>query len=583
MPDVKHDTRCDITVNRLILDGVRRNDADFAERFQNAWHFLYPDAPIPSAEDGIRGMWVSSRIMLEVTDICLAAPTSLIVFARERILHYHILRLKPDVFIEDVRSAVLADLNRMNLMDHEGERMLDRTLRSFTSRTDSRIVEPARTNFNPRECALITEFYRYLVQRLATKPASVRQSDVSAKHTPSSCSKSTEPIPETTAILSDARKPAPLPDKAAAAEAEAAEKKTPIPAVENKDAAACETAAEADSPGKESRFSRRRRRNHPPEVLEERTIKRLKGQFAIDLLMATRVEPEADELIDDDDDSELDQFIEACSESTTYKNYTPEQCAELWNSVLNEDRILFSRGSLTALVDLRFPIIASRCLMMALVETKEHELGYLRTFVERAAKYCEAFRLDYKPEVISERLKKLCKNIYLVKEKLPMSVLELLREHKQDIIDAYNLYVEQSDAEAQLREQEIARQVEDIRRKDALRRRNDQHAEIVRLIRDFGSNELGWLCMAVHGLTCSKDNLLYQLDGVLQKLEALGIEPFALDLVSEAFDGSNAAAKDVIDLSGHPLKKGITYRLLQPGWKYQGEIVVWPKADLANP
>ncbi len=604
MPDVKHDTRCDITANRLIMDGVRRSDADFADRFQSAWRFLYPDAPVPTGEDGIRGMWVSTRVMLEVTDICLAAPTSLIVFARERILHYHILRLKPEVFVEDVRSAVLADLTRMNLMDRDGERMLDRTLRSFTSRVNPRIVEPARTNFNPRECALITEFYRYLVQRLAVNAIAARPSGTIAKRDPSAeqtkpqtaaSTKPTEAKPSAANALVEVKKPQPplviAPTQTALVKAEAAEEKAAVPFVEKKAdsepnlnaAAPAETPvdSEADTTEKESRSGRRRRRNHPPEELEKRTIKRLEGQFAIDLLMATRVEPQ-DELIDDDDDSELDQFIEACSESTTYKNYTAEQCTELWNSVLNEDRVLFARGSLTALVDLRFPIIASRCLMMALVETKDHELSYLRTFVERAAKYCEAFRLDYKPEVINERLKKLCKNIYLVKDKLPMSVLELLRRHRQDIEDAYNLYVEQSDAEAQLREQEIARQVEDIRRKDALRRRNDQHAEIVRLIRDFGSNELGWLCMAVHGLTCSKDNLLYQLDGVLQKLEALGIEPFALDLVSESFDGANPAAKEVIDLSGHPLSNGVSYRLVQPGWKYQGEIVVWPKADRVN-
>ena len=139
--------------------------------------------------------------------------------------------------------------------------------------------------------------------------------------------------------------------------------------------------------------------------------------------------------------------------------------------------------------------------------------------------------------------------------------------------------MEQSDAEAQRREQEIARQVDELRRKDALRRRNDQHAETVRLIRDFGANELGWLCMAVNGLSCSKDNLLYQLDGILQKLEALGIEPFAADLAAQPFDGGDRAAADVIDLFGHPLEKGISYHLLQPGWKYHGEIVVWPKAD----
>jgi hypothetical protein len=503
-----------------------------------------------------------------------------------------------------VRSSVLNDLKRINLFNKDTEHSLDRALRVYTWRIKPQYIDPERINFNGRECALTTELYRYLIAHLSVNAVAARPTAAIAKHDPAAAAaamrsaapqKKTDVKPEKNlpavvqTALAQTKQPLPPAVTAPKAEAQPAKaaaapaKTEPQPMKAAVREAANETAVEASQePAEKERSSRRRRRNLPPEELEARTLRRLKGQFAIDLLMATRVEPLEEDLLagdNDEDDSELEQFIEACAASTTYRKYTAEQCSELWNSVLNEDRILFARGSLTALVDLRFTIIASRCLMMSLVETKDDERGHLNEFIERAAEYCEAFRLDYKPEIICERLRKLCKNAYLVKEKLPMSVLELLRAHRQDILDAYNLYVEQSDAEAQRREQEVARQVEEQRRKDALQHRNNQHAETVRLIRDFGANELGWLCMAVNGLACSKDNLLYQLDGILQKLEALGIEPFAADLAGEPFDGGDRAAKDVIDLSGHPLEKGTVYRLLQPGWKYRGEIVVWPKAD----
>ncbi len=597
MQEIKHDIRCDIVAGRLVMDSVRRTDPDFESRFQTAWKHLYPDAAAPSGEDGLAAMWISSRIMLEVTDISLASKNMLIAFVRERVLQYHLLRLKPTVLVSDVRAAVLNDLTRMHLTNRDTEHSLDRTVRSYTSRVKPHLIDPNRMDFNARECALITEFYRYLVQHLAVNAVAVRPAAPIAKAAapaPAQTAPKAEPVKEKKAdsaasTLPAVKKPqlpaAPAQTALTCVRSESAEKKP----LNGKEAAAQESTVEAVEEPSAQKFSaeapaaekKSSRRNQSPEALVEKTLRRLKGQFAIDYLMATRVEPEEDEL-DDDEDSELDQFIEACGESTTYKNYTAEQCTELWKGVLNEDRILFARGSLTALVDLRFTIIATRCLMMALMDVKDDERSDIEAFIEKAAEYCEAFRLDYKPEVISERLKKICRFTYLVKDKLPMSVLELLREHRQDIMDAYDLYVEQSDAEAQLREQEIARQVEDIRRKDALRRRNDQHAEIVRLIRDFGSNELGWLCMAVHGLACGKDNILYQLDGVLQKLEALGIEPFALSLVGQTFDGANPAAKDFIDMSGHPLAGGVTYRMIQPGWKYQGEIVVWPKADRAS-
>lgn len=595
MQETKHDIRCDIAANRLVIDGVRRTDADFESRFQTAWSYLYPDIAAPAGEIGLAGMWTSSRVMLEVTDIRLAGRNSLITFVRERLLHYHMIHLKPNVLVSDVRSSVLSDLKRMNLIARDTESSLDRALRSYSLRIKPQYIDPERMNFNGRECALTTELYRYLVALLAVNAVAARPTTTITKHDPVAAAaamrsgdaqkKSEAKSEQKTEKKAEANLPAvvqtalvqtkqPLPPAAALVKSEA----QPVKEAGKED----NVKEAAQEPAEKERSGRRRRRTLPPEELEARTLRRLKGQFAIDLLMATRVEPLEEDILADDsdeDDSELEQFIEACAASTTYKKYTPEQCTELWNSVLNEDRILFARGSLTALVDLRFTIIASRCLMMSLVETKDDERSQMDAFIERAVEYCEAFRVDYKPEIIRERLKKLCKNTYLVKEKLPMSVLELLRAHKQDILDAYNLYVEQSDAEAQRREQEIARQVEELRRKDALRRRNDQHAETVRLIRDFGANELGWLCMAVNGLPCSKDNLLYQLDGILQKLEALGIEPFAADLAAEVFDGSDCAAGDVIDLSGHPLEKGVSYRLLQPGWKYHGEIVVWPKAD----
>lgn len=580
MQEIKHDIRCDIIVGRLVMDNARRTDPDFEEKFQSAWNHLYPDTAAPDGKTGLAAMWTSSRVMLEVTDIKLASHNMLVAFVRERVLQYHMIRLKPTVMVSDVRAAVLNDLNRMHLTSRDTESGLDRVLRSYTSRIKPHLIDPNRMNFNARECALITAFYRYMVQHLAVNSVAVRPSAAIAKVQ----SETAEPKKEVksepvspAAPIKTAQPPAVIPvqSKEISCIRPAAEKSKPEPKTEAAPAPA-EAPAAVDAPEREK--SRSRRRSQTPEALEEKTLRRLKGQFAIDFLMATRVEPEEDALADDEDD-ELEQFIEACSESTVYKNYTTDQCTELWNGVLNEDRILFSRGSLTALVDLRFTIIATRCLMMALMDLKNDERGQIELFIGKAAEYCEAFRLDYKPEVITERLKKICRFTYLVKDKLPLSVLELLREHRQDILDAYNLYVEQSDAEAQLREQEIARQVEDLRRKDALRRRNDQHAEIVRLIRDFGSNELGWLCMAVHGLTCGKDNILYQLDGVLQKLEALGIEPFALELVGQTFDGANSAAKDFFDMSGHPLVGGTTYRMIQPGWKYQGEIVVWPKAD----
>lgn len=325
---------------------------------------------------------------------------------------------------------------------------------------------------------------------------------------------------------------------------------------------------------------RSERRRESPEAKEEKTLRRIQGQLAIDLMMMTReAAPQEDN--PDVEDFALEQFLAACGNSSMYKDFSPEYCEKLWRAALNEDRILYEHGSLMSLVDSRMGIICTRCLMLAMARVPEGQETSRDEVIQSACELMEVFQLEYTPEELKKNLLHWTK-FYLVEKQVLPSVLKLLREHRDIVEDAYEMYAEQSQAELERRRQEIDERVALLHANDRLQYREEQRANTLQHIREFTCIEngaiLGWLCMASHGMPYEQGQMRYYLEGMMQKLKALGLEPIATEKIGVPFQGEDEGTEGMLDLSGQPLQSGVQYQLVQLGWKYQGETVVCPKA-----
>lgn len=520
---------CEMVANNLIINQVVINDTEFVPIFESTWRNLYPDSAVPTKESYLSQLWTSTRTILELGDICKASVNLRIVFLVNRLARYHAVRLYKGGMgtISELHESISQDLRNMEFhkLVVNLDTLIEDELRFFARQDKPELIVANRVRFSNKERLLLDELYEWLVLRL-TK-------DENSKADGSKKSRLT--VPEEN--LSYGR----------------------------------------DGFCVNSKKSKNRR--GMPEEIEKKTIRRIQGQLAIDMMMMTRGEVSHED-IQEEEDFALEQFLDACENSIMYKDCTSEHCVDLWNSVLQEDRRLFERGKLIVSVDMC--VICTRCLLLAMASTSDNQDVKKEEVIEAACEYMKAFQLMCKQEDLKRELSRWMK-WYLVDKQVPSSALKLLREQRDIIEDAYSMYIEQSQEEIEQRHYEIKKQVELLHANDRIQYREEQRSKVLQQIREFTCIEngapLGWLCMVKYGMMYNAEQMYYYLDGIIQKLKVIGLEPFATEKVEKTFYAGEPGTENIVELSGKELQVDKCYRLVQLGWKYQGEIVVCPKAE----
>ena len=293
-----------------------------------------------------------------------------------------------------------------------------------------------------------------------------------------------------------------------------------------------------------------------------------------------------DDLGEDADPKEhRPHFIAACKACPKLSDeYRDEQnLIMMWSALLEQDQMLFAAGSLSNLLDSRFTIITSRCLLCAVTLLEDEQVADTAALLDRAYDLWEAFRLDLNPDAARRFLKRSFSKYYAVGGQIPDSAIELIRDRAEEISDAYDMYLSQVLEERKQVEKEMLARLEEQRRVDQFQQQVAQRANTLALIRRFTALEegaaLGWLCMAVNGANYSAEKLLYFIESLMQRLESVGLTPIATDKVGKVFDGGSEGADLFTDMQGRPLEPGVKYQMAQLGWRYNKEIVVYPMAE----
>ena len=235
-------------------------------------------------------------------------------------------------------------------------------------------------------------------------------------------------------------------------------------------------------------------------------LARIKGQLAIDLLL---MDGKVDQTDDGGENAESREqrmkFIAACQTSPKLPDdYKDEQNLRMmWWEVPLQDKMLFTAGSLSNLLDSRFTIITSRCLLCAVTLLEDEQVADTAALLDRAYDLWEAFRLDLNPDAARRFLKRSFSKYYAVGGQIPDSAIELIRDRAEEISDAYDMYLSQVLEERKQVEKEMLARLEEQRRVDQFQQQVAQRANTLALIRRFTALEegaaLGWLCMAVNG------------------------------------------------------------------------------------
>lgn len=540
----------EIVADRLIMDGVQINSPQYENRVREVWAQIYPDIPVPGIKLFNDSLWVSTRAIMESPSIRQVHLHKQQAFACERFIHFHLVRLYPDVRMEELRRSVEADMQKIGFGNFDDRN----AMLAYTSRQDPEHADPGKMKISPKERSLIIAMYQWLISQYEKK----------AVELPSAVGPSEDPNRSNAVV----EKPRCDTEK------------------DVKPAASVNGAVDATpekTEGRRRRSGQSRRRS--AEELEARTLARIKGQLAIDLLL---MNGEANVDADTDEDieaSERLQFIAACQACAELPDeYKDEQnLSKMWDVVSPQDKMLFTAGSMSDLLDSRFTVITCRCLLYAITSAEGASVHDKGAILAKAFELWEAFRLDSRPDAIRRLLKRNIERYYMVEDRIPDSVLALLRSKADDISDAYNMYLEQISEEQKQREVELNAKLVDQRKLDQLQQQVAQHANIVGLIKKFTALEngaaLGWLCMAVHGADYSKEKLHYYIENLMQRLETVGLKPLAVEKVACVFDGGSEGTDVFVDMNGRPLEAGVKYQMAQLGWTYGEEIVVYPMAE----
>lgn len=539
----------EIVANRLIMDGIQIHSPQYENRVQEVWVQTYPDIPVPGIRLFNDSLWASTRAMMERPSIRQAHLHKQQAFVCERFIHFHLVRLYPDVRMDELRKSVEEDMRKIGFGGFDDSN----AMLAYTSRQNPEHADPEKMMHSHKEQSLIIAMYQWLISQYEKK----------ATESPS--------LVETK---------------------EKAHRTTVVEKVCSETAKEMKTIASATGTVDivvEKTESRRRRsgqsRRRSPEELEARTLARIKGQLAIDLLLMngeSNVDADADE---DIETTERLQYIAACQACAELPDeYKDEQSlSKMWDVVSPQDKMLFTAGSMTELLDSRFTVITCRCLLQAIASADDVNATDKEVILASAYELWEAFRLDSRPEVIRRLLKRNIERYYMVEDRIPKAVLSLLHSKADDINDAYNMYLEQINEEQKQREVELNAKLADQRKLDQLQQQVAQRANIVGMIKKFTALEdgaaLGWLCMAVNGADYSKDKLHYYIENLMQRLETVGLKPVAVEKVACVFDGGSDGADVFVDMYGRPLEAGVKYQMAQLGWTYGGEIVVYPMAE----
>lgn len=531
----------EIVANCLIMEGVKVDSPQYEARIKEVWKQTYPDVSVPSAGVFLSALWASTRTVLEKASVRLVSRHMQQAFVCERFIHFHSIRLSPDIRMEELRRAVEADMSKVGLEGFDD----GKALLAYTSRRDPERADPGKTSFSQEEADLIVAMYQWLFEQYGHKPLTFSASPVENK-------------PVNREIIAKAVKPEALPISSGNLATERVE-------------------------------GRRRRsgygRSRSPEELEMRTLARIKGQLAIDLLL---MNGEAGINVDSDEDIEVSerlQFISACQVCTELPDeYRDEQnIIKMWEVISQQDKMLFTAGSLTELLDSRFTIITCRCLLKAIACADDTVVSSKAAILASAFELCEAFQLDSSPDSVRKLLERNIYRYYTIGNRIPESAVDLLRARADDICDAYNMYLEQILEEQKQREIEFNARLADQRKFDQFHQQVAQRANIVELIKKFTVIEngaaLGWLCMAVNGADYTKEKLCYYIENLMQQLESVELKPVGTDKVACVFDGGSDGTEAFVDMSGHALEAGEKYRMAQLGWMFDGEIVVYPMAE----
>ena len=550
----------EIVADRLIMDGVQFDSPQFEAAVKEAWEQVYPGTTAPDARTFYSVLWSSTRAMMERPSIRQVHWNHQLAFACERFIHFHIVRLYPDVRMHELRKAVEADMLKAGLDGFDDSK----AMLAYRSRQDPERADPGRTSFSQKEAALIIAMYQWLVEQYENK--SQRQTPQQA---PAASTSSNAPQSVTTEPAAS------VPERQEERVIEVSIPVIPLPS--------------PASPAPERPERRRRRSGHgrsrSPEELEARTLARIKGQLAIDLLVMDR---EAGMDVESDEDieaSERLQFISACQACPELPDeYRDEQnIIRMWDVITPQDKMLFTAGSLTDLLDSRFTIITCRCLLLAISRLDNAAAFDKAAILASAFELWEAFHMDSRPDSVKKLLERNIYRYYMVGNGIPEQVVALLHSKADDIRDAYNMYLEQILEEQKQREIQFNAKLASQRKVDQFHQQITQRASLVELIKKFTALEdgaaLGWLCMAVNGADYSREKLCYYIENLIQRLENVGLKPVGVDKVACVFDGDSEGTEIFVDMGGHPLKAGSKYQMAQLGWMFDGEIVVYPMAE----
>ena len=519
----------EMVANYLIIKQVSINDPEFVSIYEEAWRKLYPDSAVPPKESYLSQIWASTRTILELGDICQASVNLRIGFVINRLARFHAVRMYKNGrgLISELHNCLVQELRNMGFhkLVVNLDTLIADELHYFSRQDRPELIVRYRVIYSYKERQLLDELYEWLISKFSKNENPQVEG----------CKKSRFSVLEEECL--DRR------DKFC---------------VKNK---------------------KSRNRRGMPDEIEKKTMRRIQGQLAIDMMMMTRGEVSHED-IQEEEDFALEQFLDACENSIMYKDCTSEHCVDLWNSVLQEDRRLFERGKLIVSVDMS--VICTRCLLLAMANTSDNQDVKKEEVIESACEYMKAFQLMCKQEDLKRELSRWMK-WYLVDKQVPSSALKLLREQRDIIEDAYSMYIEQSQEEIEQRHYEIKKQVELLHANDRIQYREEQRSKVLQQIREFTCIEngapLGWLCMVKYGMMYNAEQMYYYLDGIIQKLKVIGLEPFATEKVEKTFYAGEPGTENIVELSGKELQVDKCYRLVQLGWKYQGEIVVCPKAE----
>ena len=259
----------EFVANRMILEHILLGSAQFSSQMAEIWEDLYPQIDVPHVRDFESWLWSSTRQALEVRSILQMSRHAQQAFVCERFIQFHLIQLGPQAMMLDLRKAVSGDMLRIRLPGFDDSM----AMLAYQSRRDPNYVNPGEMDYTPKEKQLITEMYQWIFsQYVSTNP-------VSQVATPGSA------LERTVALSSQNH----LSSVSLTA--------TETDGISNHEGLknAIETTREIQETPK---YYERRprggssRRRSSPEELEAKTLVRIRGQLAIDLLLMNgEVEP----------------------------------------------------------------------------------------------------------------------------------------------------------------------------------------------------------------------------------------------------------------------------------------------------